>query len=85
MIPQHFPLYAVDATTRAAYVVVGWRGWPTDTSAVPVLAPLDGPGPVTVMGGGERLAYSTSRPAPNVAPAPDETVVMNVPVPWPPR
>lgn len=84
MIPQHFPLYAVDTRTNHAYVVIGWRGWPTDTSAVPVLAPMDGPGKVTPLDAG-MLAYGTEPPIRNMStPAPDETVVLR-PLVWPPR
>lgn len=85
MIPQPFPLYAIDPRTSTAYVVVGWRGWPNDVSAVPVLAPIDAPGHVAGVPT-TALVYGTDPPVRTMpTPAPDETVVMAAPVPWPPR
>lgn len=85
MIPQRFPLYAIDLSDSTAYVVIGWRGWPADTEMIPILAPVDEPGPVVAKF--MPLVYGTERPVPKVAPAADETVVMRYPrpIPRPPR
>lgn len=84
MIPQRFPLYAIDPSDSTAYVVIGWRGWPADTEMVPLLAPVDAPGPVVAKF--MPLVYGTERPVPKGVPVEDETMVMTVPPPpWPPR
>lgn len=76
MNPQHFALYAIDTRTRQAYVVVGWR--PGIGEAVPLLAPVDKPGPVQ-LAHGMRLVYGTEVPT-GSAPDPDQTGVMTGPL-----
>lgn len=80
MIPQHFPLYAIDARNAAVSVVIGWVETP-DYQRLPVLAPAERPGPALMVRAesASNLVYSTQpRPLPPVQrrPDPDATVTM---------
>jgi hypothetical protein len=76
MIPQHFPLYAIDARNAAVSVVIGWVET-TDYRRLPVLAPAERPGPAVMIREGDavHLVYSTQprpiMPLPPVQRRPD--------------
>jgi hypothetical protein len=85
MIPQAFPLYAIDTTDSMAYVVIGWHQSIQGGEMIPALAPMDSPACVWPQQGAS-LVFSTEAPAsPRLRmPATDETVVMKS-LAWPPR
>lgn len=81
MIPQQFPLYAIDTRDRKAYIVVGWRTESAGRGRAPFLAPHDAPGGVRPVPSDDlqHFVYGieppTRPPIVRIVP-PDETVVL---------
>lgn len=81
MIPQQFPLYAIDTRDRKAYVVIGWWVEPLTGVRMPTLAPHDEPGCVAARPLDELrfMVYGTEPPKPRAVhlPFPKPTAPAN--------
>jgi hypothetical protein len=79
VIPQAYPLFAINSDTAAVYLVVGWAESVAGYERFPVLAPVSAPGPTRMVqpDRSEKLIYSTQpRPLYPLPPAGQDTAVI---------